>query len=163
MVINLHENSEPVGNRPYIVCDLDGTLANIDHRIHLAENKQWDEFNSLSVNDALNPDVVTFLDVAIEANYNILLLTGRSAKWAWLTREWLFDRDVNDLFEQLIMRPEGDFSPDHQLKPRLLAEFFGGIEEARESVLFALENNDRVVEAWRNLGFYCWQPRAGGF
>jgi hydroxymethylpyrimidine pyrophosphatase-like HAD family hydrolase len=163
MVIDLHEDREPVENRPWIVCDLDGTLANIDHRVHLAENKQWDEFNARSVDDTVNSDVVAFLEMALDANYNVLLLTGKSAKWAGLTQEWLVDRVVDTLFDHLIMRPEGDFTPDHEVKPRMLIEFFGSIEKARESVLFVLEDRDRVVEAWRNLGFYCWQPRAGGY
>ena len=32
-----------------------------------------------------------------------------------------------------------------------------------EEVLVILEDRDRVVEEWRNLGFNCWQVRAGGY
>ena len=66
-------------------------------------------------------------------------------------------------FDSLIMRPDVNFESDHELKPAMLAAALGGMDEALRRVAFALEDRDKVVAAWRKLGFNCMQVRAGAF
>ena len=51
--------------RPLYIFDLDGTLCNIEHRLHLLDNKtdkdRWDKFYKACVNDKPNMPVLQIL------------------------------------------------------------------------------------------------------
>lgn len=149
--------------RPFIiVVDLDGTLCNAGHRDHHAVAGQWDEFHSRLMDDEPWPDVKAFLDLFWSAsseseNYHIIGLTGRPEQWRGKTYEWLQKHSI--ALDALLMRPDRDWSPDAELKPRLLESY----APSKEDVLFILEDREKVVDAWRNLGYNCWQVRPGGY
>lgn len=141
-----------------VVIDLDGTLCNSSHRDHLAVAKEWDEFHSLLGQDEPWPDVQKMIALLGEVgNYYLVGLTGRNEKHRNATHEWLMKHDI--FLDNLLMRPDYDPRPDHELKPQMLAE--ANILESE--VWFVLEDRDKVVEAWRNLGYNCWQVRCGGY
>jgi FMN phosphatase YigB (HAD superfamily) len=144
-----------------IVVDLDGTLCNASHRDHLAVAGQWDEFHSKLMDDEPWPDVKAFLDLfwtvnSVTEDFVIVGLTGRNEQWRGKTLEWFSKHEL--FMDELLMRPDKDFTPDAELKPRMLLERF-----PQESILFILEDRDKVVDAWRNAGFNCWQVRPGGY
>lgn len=145
--------------KSWIVIDLDGTLCNIDHRAHLAQQGLWEDFHSMIGSDTLNEDVAAIMHDGGMVIWHLLALTGRPERYREQTEAWLKKYDIWP--EQLVMRPDEDYSSDVDLKPKLLAEFFDGIEIAKEEVLFILEDRDKIVEAFRNLGFNCWQVRNG--
>jgi FMN phosphatase YigB (HAD superfamily) len=139
-----------------IVVDLDGTLCNSKHREHLAQAGQWDEFHSLLADDKPWGDVWQLI-ADLCGKYYIIGLTGRNEKYRLKTVQWLDKYEIE--LDNLLMRPDFDPRPDHELKPQLLAE--AGV--LPEEVLFVLEDRDKVVEAWRNWGYNCWQVRPGGY
>lgn len=155
-------------DRNIIVVDFDGTLCNTAHRVQFAQNKEWEEFHSRLIDDTPNEDVSSLIE-KLPDHFYILGLTGRNEKWRSLTMKWLNFYDIG--IDNLIMRPDGDFAPDNCIKPSMLFDFFKfgkstlsyeeALEEAKEGVLFILEDRDRMVETWRNLGFCCWQVRQG--
>lgn len=147
--------------RNIIIVDLDGTLCNSSHRDHLAQQKLWDEFNAAAANDQPWEDVATLIAAMQPEGYKFYGLTGRSQKWHNLTVGWLLNQGI--MLDALIMRPEGDFTSDHDLKPKMLEAVFGTMESALNRVLFILDDRDKVVEAWRNHGFRCWQVQPGGY
>jgi FMN phosphatase YigB (HAD superfamily) len=147
--------------RDVIIVDLDGTLCNSSHRDHLAQQKLWDEFNASASADEPWEDVAVVIKAMQLQGFKIYGLTGRSHKWHTLTVGWLIRNGVH--LDALMMRPEDDYTSDHDLKPKMLAAMFGDIENAKGRVLFILEDRDKVVEAWRNLGFRCWQVQPGGY
>jgi Ca2+-transporting ATPase len=46
---------------------------------------------------------------------------------------------------------------------KMLIDLFGSKENVQEKVLVVLEDRDRVVEAFREMGLPCWQVQAGGY
>lgn len=140
-----------------IVCDMDGTLTNISKRFHLAQQGEWDQFHSLAEDDPPNMDVVHML----RGNHDFIVLTGRPQKYLSVTVNWLKHYDLYPY--AIIMRPNGDKRSDARLKPELLIEWYRGLEQAKACVDFILEDRDNVVEAFRNLGFNCWQVRQGTY
>lgn len=144
-----------------IVVDLDGTLCNSAHRDHLAQAGQWDEFHSRLTDDKLYEDVAELIRVMSEEGYHIIGLTGRNEKFRYKTMGWLTLHKVS--LDALLMRPDDNFLPDHELKPMKLAQYYGSQEEALDAVLMILEDRDKVVEAWRNIGYRCWQVQPGGY
>lgn len=144
-----------------IVVDLDGTLCDSSHREHFARAGLWDEFHSALTNDKLHKDVAETIAVMSDAGYMIIGLTGRNEKYRYKTLGWLELNKVS--LDVLIMRPNHNTESDHILKPRMLADQFGTQENALKHVAFILDDRDKVVEAWRNLGYRCWQVQPGGY
>jgi histidinol phosphatase-like enzyme len=143
-----------------VVLDLDGTLNNCDHRQQHARNGDWNKFHSALMDDEPNPDVLWFVRM-IEEEHPIIGCTGRNEAFRPLTYKWL-DRHKIKL-DAILMRPDGDYTPDAKLKPAMLEEFFRSKEEVLKQVRFVVDDRDRVVEAWRNYGLFCWQCRPGSY
>lgn len=145
-----------------VVLDLDGTLCDIRHREQFAQTKQWDEFHKRCEADLPYPDVAGLLRLLSLSGTRTIGLTGRNEAHRPRTLEWLATNRLE--LDELVMRPDGDWRPDHDLKPQLLIDLFSGkVENALQEVSFILEDRDKVVEAWRNLGFRCWQVQPGGY
>jgi FMN phosphatase YigB (HAD superfamily) len=152
-----------MGMTKWIVVDLDGTLCDCAHRVHLAQAKQWDEFHKGIPEDKVREDVVFFLDeVAHDQNVHILLCTGRNEQYRKQTLDWLNATDAC-WFDDLIMRPKDNHESDDLLKVRMVDEFFGGRTKALEQVAFVLDDRDRVVQSFRDAGYRCWQVAAGAY
>ena len=153
-----------MSNGDWIVVDLDGTLSDCSQRVHLAEAKEWDAFHAGIPDDKPHPDVVYALNAMIDGDddLKLIIVTGRGEEHAEATRRWLTVHGL-DFFDQMLFRPRNDRTADHELKPRLLAEFFGTEEAVRKNVKFVLEDRDRVTESLRNMGLSVWQVRAGAF
>jgi len=147
--------------KKWIVVDLDGTLCDCSHRVHLAQAKQWEEFHAGIPNDKPHYVVVDFLAMAVD--YKILLCTGRDEKYRNATMKWLKDNDLLSIFDELIMRPNGNFERDHVLKLKIVDEFFRSRDAAVDSVFLILDDRDQVVQAYRDAGFKCWQVNAGEY
>lgn len=145
--------------RNVIVVDIDGTLCNSAHREHMARAGLWDEFHADLGKDEPWNDVKLMVELigSIE-EYVVVGLTGRNEAHRQATWRWLNDNEI--VLDLLIMRPNNDFRSDHELKPALLAE---RLDNPQERVWFILEDRDKVVEAWRKLGYNCWQVRPGGY
>lgn len=137
-------------------------MCNSAHRDHLAREKQWDEFHSLLMQDTVHADVRDVLRRIQSTGINLLMLTGRPEEHYQVTTMWLSSVAEIDP-EAIIMRPKNDFRSDPELKPALLYDFFGSKDLALAKINMILDDRDKVVEGWRNLGFRCWQTQPGGY
>jgi phosphoglycolate phosphatase-like HAD superfamily hydrolase len=149
-----------------IILDLDGTLADCGHRLHLASGKDWPAFHALSVEDKPHEDIMHFIEALqngqmFNDHFSVVICTGRNEEFRLITHAWLTRHGIT--YDALLMRPNDDYSKDGELKVRLLAEHFGSIEEARRRVLFALDDRDTSVEGLRNAGLPVWQVRPSGY
>ena len=142
-----------------IIVDLDGTLSNNDHRVHLAQEKKWEEFHEgISFDLPVDP-VATMISEFSGIGYEIIAVTGRPEKYRSATEQWLADFDIN--IDEVLMRPHDNWESDHELKIKIAAEYFG--EHAKDIVLLVIDDRDRVVEAWRENGYFCLQPQNGDY
>jgi len=146
---------------PIIVVDLDGTLCNSAHREHLARAGDWDAFHGALLDDEPWPDVKKLLE-SLFNDFIMVALTGRNQKYQMMTLKWL-QRNECVLFDELLMRPDDCYLSDTEIKPQLLDEFLERNGKSHSDVLFILEDRDKMVETWRNLGHTCYQVRAGGY
>jgi FMN phosphatase YigB (HAD superfamily) len=145
-----------------VVVDLDGTLCNSAHREHLARAQQWDEFHSLLYLDEPWPDVASLLPLLSES-FVVVALTGRTDRYQTPTLRWLMKHNLEQHIDFLLMRPDGDFRSDAALKPALLDTWLEEQQATHADVMFILEDRDKMVEAWRELGHSCFQVRNGGY
>ncbi len=133
-----------------IICDLDGTLALLNGRSAYDASK-CDE-------DALNVPVAKVLSLFKQADYKILLVSGREDKFIQPTKKFLEKQNV--LYDLLLMRESGDYRKDSIIKK----EIFRNHIEGNYAIEFVLDDRNQVVDLWRNeLKIPCFQVDYGDF
>jgi len=141
--------------------DIDGTLADLSHRLHFIENgkSQWDEFFDACPADAPIPEVIKTVQVLSQAGATILLVTGRSEACKLQTIQWLHDNEVP--FDGLYMRKERDHRPDNIVKGELLDKLSG--EWDKKNIIGVFEDRKQVVDMYRARGLRVFQVAEGNF
>jgi hypothetical protein len=157
-----------------IVCDLDGTLANCEHRLHhiqrsdangLKRKPDWDAFFAGMRGDGVNGAVMHVLDKFISfggSRYDIIYCTGRPERCRADT-EWWFREVAGWSTEtkhgfQMFMRADEDNRADHIVKQEILDNHI-----PKDRVLFVLDDRQSVVDMWRRNGLTCFQVAPGKF
>ena len=102
-----------------IIVDLDGTLANIEHRRHFLRQKpaDWRSFNESMVMDTVNEWCHTIMKKIQSGTCDetsILLVSGRGEEYRTHTEEWLKNNFID--YQTLLMRPAADFRADEIIK-----------------------------------------------
>jgi hypothetical protein len=145
-----------------VIFDLDGTLALIDHRRHFVEGRtskatdeDWRNFFAACVDDEPNLPVIRILQALRAQGYYIVILSGRSDEVITQTKTWLQDNDIP--YDEMHMRPEGNYEPDQKWKARFLRRF------DLTKILCVFDDRDKVVEMWRSKGIACFQVAPGNF
>lgn len=166
-------------DRNLIICDIDGTIANVQHRLHYIKNLDgskkpykecdWDSFHKACVDDEPYRDVIEILQSlvlghgngcnvcgAVEREFHFF--SGRNKSVRKETIEWL-EKHVpitEDRDWELHMRSEGDRRPDTTVKYEMMYE----LKITTEDVLCILDDRQSVVDMWRQEGFRCLQVNA---
>ncbi len=136
------------------VFDIDGTIANLEHRLHLLPN--WDAFFDACDDDA---PIGHIIDVAraLGRDNEIVYVSGRSDRVREATEQWLERHGLPR--GRLYMRRAGDHQQDDTLKVQLLADLRAdGFEP-----IMAFDDRTRVVKAWRAAGIPCAQVVDGDY
>jgi hypothetical protein len=147
-----------------IIVDIDGTVSKVGNRLKYLQQspKDWDSFYEACNED--NPiesicNLIKGLDTHPYVSYELVFCTGRRESVREKTEEWI-DNRIGLLFEyKLLMRKNGDFRHDTEVKPELLKE--AGI--SIDNIAFILEDRNSMVKKWRELGFTCLQVADGDF
>lgn len=159
-IINHPDFNEIGVDRDILILDLDGTLCDMNHRVHLAQAKQWDEFHAGLEQDGVHEDVLLVLRF-LPAFVRVIVVTGRPMAHYVATVAWLRKHELWGMVDSIMMRPDTNFMKDHDLKLWLLDEFFEGREKWTNRIIAALDDKETVVEAFRNAGINAWQVRQG--
>lgn len=149
-----------------VIFDIDGTLADCEHRRHLVDLKNyphdmhqgrtdWKEFFRRAKDDPVVEPVKRLLDQLKPLNH-IVLCTGRGEEQRQDTRGWLQSRGIS--YSGLFMRPLGDYRADHVVKRELL-----GIIRAIYTPWLVVDDRQSVVDMWREEGLVCLQCAPGNF
>ena len=164
-----------------IIFDLDGTLANIDVRRDksLKPNGKidWEIFAapcSIMDWDTPNEPVIKMAQMFHTDGFKIVIFSGRNDRGFVATNHWLTLNDVP--FDLLVLRPdkfkdnswpiaEGNpatpdmrFMPDEILK-KIMLDTFVDIDD----VFLVVDDRDKVVKMWRDLGLNTFQVAPGDF
>jgi len=139
---------------PEVVFDLDGTLSDGKHRLHLLPKKEdagrteaWDEFNMAAGADAPIIDNIRLLHLMQMTGHKVVILTGRCSVASTITRDWLAQYNIP--YYALIMRPEGDQRKDVDFKEEKLKEL------GLDNILCCFDDLEHVAKHIRSLGVTC--------
>ena len=146
----------------YYIFDLDGTLADISHRLHFIEGnkKDWDAFYDACSEDIPIKKTISLLINLYYADNNIIILSGRSDAVKEKTMKWLKD-NLSVVFFTLYMRKTGDHRPDVEVKQEWLDEWLKHHKKEEISIVF--EDRKQVVDMWRKNKIVCYQVANGNY
>ena len=135
---------------PAIICDLDGTLSLFTPEMR----NPYDA--STSDNDMLNQPVADVINAFKGAQ--IIFVSGREDKYKEPTERFL-KKHLPDLNYLLYMRKTGDMRNDAIIKKEIYVDNIW----CNYFVKFILDDRDRVVRGWREMGLTCFQVAEGMF
>jgi hypothetical protein len=161
-----------------IICDLDGTLCNIEHRLHhvqrqgdgkLQRKPDWDAFFKAIPEDTLNESVWAtirslrrgnkdFSTIGQRSTHRIIFCSGRPERTREDTLQWLDEKAYFSHDVTLYMRKDGDRRSDAIVKQEILDAHID-----KDHVLFVLDDRQCVVDMWRKNGMTCFQVAPGNF
>lgn len=151
-----------------VVCDLDGTMADVEHRRKfvrpddMPEGKKfrpnWEKFFEEMVNDPVNEWCREAVSLMSE-RYPIVYATGRPGDYRSHTEMWLEEKGLKFPGCKLFTRLEGDCRKDSIVK-EIILEFE---IKTRYNILFVLDDRKQVVDMWRSHGYTVLQCDEGNF
>jgi hypothetical protein len=150
------------GHRKTLICDVDGTLANVSHREHFLKQtpKNWKAWFEFQGEDTINPEIRDIVTGLVNYHgWNAVVATGREDDDGF-TASWLEANGLGpNVLSAIYMRAKGDRSNDDVAKS---AQFDRMIEEGYNPVM-VLEDRARVVKMWRAKGLRCLAVAEGDF
>ena len=144
-----------------VVVDLDGTLANCDHRRHHVRRtdglkKDWKAFFADIPDDPVNQWCANIIR-CMESKYKIVLCTGRDSNQQRNTVEWLKKNEIS--YDDLFMRDRNDSRQDFVTKEVILDfEIL-----TRYNPIMFIDDRQQVIDLWRRRGFVALQCDVGDF
>tara|TARA_R110000787_G_scaffold224336_1_gene332519 strand:- start:2983 stop:3633 length:651 start_codon:yes stop_codon:yes gene_type:complete len=152
---------------PTVIFDIDGTLADITHRVHLAQAKKFNEFFDAMVDDVPNGPIVALLNGilntgSLDTYLQVIYCTGRPEKYRKVTQSFIDDIQRYSRDCPLLMRPNKQRSvPDYEIKQGMLDGILNHV--SKENILYAVDDRQQVVDMWRSNGITCLQCAVGNF
>lgn len=137
----------------FVVFDLDGTLADITHRVgYVRDGKSdWDSFFKACSDDILVEEVANTLHSHVNSGDSVEIWSARSDVVLSETRQWLEDNGINpNLLTR--MREAKDSTPDVDLKRQWLHSLH---PDEKPRVVY--DDRQRVVDMWRDEEVKCFQ------
>lgn len=131
-----------------VVCDIDGTVANIDHRLQYAkgEEKNWTTFFSLLSKDTPRMEVYKKASsLAIANNAPLIFVSARPEDYRTETEQWLRENDME--YSHLVMRSKGDKRKDTDVKSDIYNRYL-----KQYDIVKVFDDRPSVIRMWREKG-----------
>lgn len=135
-------------NMRCIIVDIDGTLSNIDHRLHhvLGMKPNWEKFFGELGKDKPHEEIQRLVQIYSQTGFVVYLVSARPEDYRLQTEAWLEKHNVP--FDFLFMRKKGDYRPDPIVKKEILDREF----KDKSIIEFVVDDRPQVVEMWRENG-----------
>jgi hypothetical protein len=133
-----------------VVFDIDGTVADVRHRLHLIEGNpgrdEWARFFDAAGEDPLLPEGAAAVR-RLATGHEVVWQTGRPERVRDLTQRWLEAHDLPP--GRLLMYPDEEFP-----RPRRFVKLDQLAELVREhDIVTVLDDDPRVVTLLRENGY----------
>ena len=148
-----------VPTKKVVVFDVDGTLADINHRrgFVASKPKNWKAFNAGMVDDSPNHDIIWMNQQFFDQGCTVVICSGRGDDHKDITVDWLTKHGVK--FHDILMRKANDYRADWIIKTELLQV----IRDTYGNPFLWVDDRDQVVQAIRAEGVRVLQVAPGDF
>lgn len=146
-------------NKQTIIFDVDGTIADVEHRRHFVNgNNDWDSFRKETVNDTPVQWVCDIAKRFIAQGDEVAFFSARNESEREITEKQI-SQWIGDGHKGVFLRPDDDFTPDDVFKSELADKFIdmGG------KIDLIFDDRQKVVDMWRDKGFTVVQVAEGDF
>lgn len=147
-----------------LICfDLDGTLANIEHRVHWVRTapRNWAAFEAGIPYDTVNAPVAKIFEDLAKNPYStaqVLIASGRSEASRAATEKWLKENFLTG-YLKLYMRKDLDYRSDVVVKQEILEEIVRDYGRKPDMVF---DDRKSVVDMWRRNGIWVFDCNQSG-
>nr|UVY41916.1 MAG: acid phosphatase [Bacteriophage sp.] len=138
-----------------VIVDLDGTLSDGMHRLHLLPTKDlhltesWSEFNRAAIGDSPIQNTIDVVNALWHSGMGVIILTGRSDEVETDTMIWLDRYKVK--YDHMIMRRASDNRKDTVIKEEALRAI------GLDNIVCAFDDSPNVIKHFRSLGITTYQ------
>lgn len=149
--------------RPLYIFDIDGTLANSQHRLKHLDAKNYDTYyGDLVYEDEPIVPVIDTMHRLKNAGADIWFFSGRNERCRLNTQHWLERKAWVFWFEDqhLVMRKREDHRDDVEVKQEMLDNM---LKVDRQRLVAVFDDRNRVVDMWRRNNIQCFQVAPGDF
>lgn len=139
---------QPQPFKGYIICDIDGTIADCEHRRHYVDKfpKDWKGFFSEMHKDPLRKDVAKKVIDYYNKMHTIIYVSARPEEYRDVTLEWLKKHSMSFGWT-LIMRSSGDRRPDIEVKQEIYNKYLKNYP-----IEAVFDDRPSVIEMWKGNG-----------
>lgn len=139
------------------IFDIDGVLADIDHRMEFLRNKDYEKFYSdeemikdREIRSGI--ELLRNLKRSRRDNTEIVFATGRPEKTRRITKTWLWN-NLQEL-DNLYMRKDGDYRPSDIVKVEQVSKILEDLKIDTNSsyVMFIDDDPKNVIAIEKNFG-----------
>lgn len=143
-----------------IIFDVDGTIADVEHRRHFVsgDNKDWKNFRLATVDDTPMQWVCDIAKRYIKQGDHVAFFSARNESEREITEKQIRDW-IGDGHKGIFLRPNGDYRPDEEFKADLADAF----EKMGGKIDLVFDDRDKVVQMWRQRGTTVVQVAEGDF
>ena len=148
-------DDEAAGRRgPCVIVDIDGVLANGDHRQHLVRAKRWDEFFDAANRDLPIAETAVLLRL-LDQDLVVVLMTGRPRRTREATIAWLAEHGYR--WDLLVMKEDDDLRKTHHAKREAVA----ALRDLGFTPVLALDDEPGNVTMYREEAVPCLYIHSG--
>lgn len=133
-----------------VVCDLDGTLCDVEHRRHFVQQtpKNWMGFFENISGDKLRRDVSDLVsdELTRDTGIHLILVSARPENYREVTEKWLKDNYYYN-YTALIMREANDSRPDTEVKSDIYDKYLKNL-----NIVKVFDDRPSVIRMWKEKG-----------
>ena len=148
-------------DKPFVLCDIDGTIADCEHRRIFVKDevKNWKGFFGAMAIDLPIKTTLDLLEEYKKKGHQIILLTARPEDYRKVTEDWLEKfTNINPL--TVIMRRKNDTRPETVVKQEMFETYFKDkyeietmIDDRPSTIQMWKENNVPVIDVGKGEDF----------
>jgi phosphoglycolate phosphatase-like HAD superfamily hydrolase len=146
-----------------IIFDVDGTIADVEHRRHLVNGDKgfkpdWDAFRKATEDDTPVQWVCDIAKRYIAQGDEVAFFSARNESEREVTEKQINDW-IGEGHKGVFLRPNDDYTPDDEFKSKLADKFI----EMGGKIDLIFDDRQKVVDMWRAKGFTVVQVAKGDF
>lgn len=147
-------------NKALYIFDIDGTIADLTHRLHYLQSLKpdWAAFNSKVMDDTPIKNTIKTLQI-LKRQSEIWFFTGRTEACRNDTELWLL-ANTGEFMPNVTMRPHLDTRPDYIVKQEMYDNM---LIEDKNRLIAVFDDRQQVVDMWRKNKVTCYQVAKGNY